>query len=281
MIKSVGIDELHKHEFSYITGITKPQIKTLLKNGAIQLKLFDKDVCEVADNGVRYILRRNPTRAAEMQATRTSKLERLREKAKAEVAYLEAHPLASETRAERRLQAAASRLLINSLVKIVIAERQVSVEVIEDSWKKAAELDGCYVLKTDLPAMAADKEMVHKRYKDLAKVERGFRTIKTGLLEVRPIWLRKKNRTQAHVFVCMLAYLVSRQIEKITGEDETVNDALQQLNRIATVEMVLGNASIPTIPAPPAEIQSILNRLEVSLPTVNSAPRKTKPRKSA
>jgi hypothetical protein len=281
MIKSVGIDELHKHEFSYISGITKPQIRTLLKQGVIQLQLFDNDVCEVAGEGVRYILRRNPKRAVEMQATRADKLDKLKEKAKAETEYLKAHPYALEAKAQRRLEGAAQRLLINSLVKIVIEERKVSVEVLEENWSKAAELDGCYVLKTDLASNVIDKKTVHERYKDLAKFERGFRTMKTGLLEVRPIWLRKKSRTQAHVFICMLAYLISRQIEKILKEDETVAHALKQLDRITAVDMVLAGSTIPTIPNQPAEIQSILDRLCISLPVPNSAPRKTKSRKTA
>jgi hypothetical protein len=282
MIKSVGIEELHKHEFTYITAITKPQIRTLLKNGVIQLGLFDKEVNEVTTkNGVRYILRRNPKRAVEMQATREDKLEKLREKAKAETEYLKAHPHALEAKAEKRLQAVAKRLVINSVVKIVIEERKASVEVLEENWAKAAELDGCYVLKTDVTAKAADTKAVHGRYKDLAKVERGFKTIKTGLLEVRPIWLRKKSRTQAHVFVCMLAYLVARQIEKITDDEETVSDALQQLNRIALVEMALGKSIVPAIPAPPPEVQSILDRLSVSIPGAVPVPSKTKSRKAA
>jgi transposase len=281
MIKSVGIDELHKHEFSYISGITKPQIRTLLKNGVIQLELFDKDVCEVPDKDVRYILRRNPKRAAEMQATRADKVEKLREKAEAETGYLKAHPHALEEKAQKRLEAIAKRLLVNSLVKIAIEGRKASIEVIKEAWSKAAELDGCYVLKTDLATNIMDTKTVHERYKDLAKVERGFRTIKTGLLEVRPIWLRKKNRTQAHVFICMLAYLISRQIEKVLKEDETVTLALKQLDRIAAVDMMLGDSAIPTIPNQPAEIQSILDRLLISLPVLNSAPRKTKSRKVA
>jgi transposase len=281
MIKSVGIDELHKHDFSYISGITKPQIRTLLKKNIIQLELFDKDVCEVADKDVRYILRRNPKRAAEMAATRADKLVKLKEKVEAETSYLKAHPNALEEKAQKRLEAAAKRLLINSLVKTVIEERKASIEIIEEAWSKAAELDGCYVLKTDLAADIVDTKTVHDRYKDLAKVERGFRTIKTGLLEVRPIWLRKKQRTQAHVFVCMLAYLISRQIEKVLKEDETIAYALKQLDRVAAVDMVMGNTTIPTIPSLPAEIQSILDRLLISLPVLNSAPSKTKSRKVA
>jgi transposase len=281
MIKSVGIDELHKQEFSYISGITKPQIRTLLKNNIIQLELFDKDVCEVVDKDIRYILRRNPKRAAEMRATRADKLEKMKEKAKAETSYLKAHPQASDEKAQKRLEVTAKRLLINSLVTIVVEERKASVEVIEEAWSKAAELDGCYVLKTDLAANIIDAKTVHDRYKDLAKVERGFRTIKTGLLEVRPIWLRKKQRTQAHVFVCMLAYSISRQIEKVLKEDETIAYALKQLDRIAAVDLAVGDNSIPTIPTQPAEIQSILDRLFILLPVLSSAPRTTKSRKAA
>jgi transposase len=280
MIKSVGIEELHKHELSYITAITKPQIRTLLKDGVIQLELFDRELCEVDDKGIRYILKRNPKRAAEMQSAREDKLEKLRERAKVETDYLKAHPHASEAKAAARLEEIANSLVINSLVKVVIEDRKASISVVEDDWSKAKELDGCYVLKTDIPSEIVSKEKVHERYKDLAKVERGFRTIKTGLLEVRPIWLRRSNRTRAHVFVCMLAYLVARQIEKVLAEDETVADALQQLNRIVTVEMVMGDTTIPSLPTQPPEVQSLLCRLKISLPNQSSAPRKNKSRKS-
>ena len=267
MIKSVGIDELHLHEFSYITAITKPQIRTLLKDGVIQLGLFDKEVTEVSNGDLRYILRRNPIRAVEMQATRADKLEKLQEKAKAQTEYLAAHPHASADKVQQRLQATAKRLVIDGLVKISMEGRKAVIEVLEEGLKKAAELDGCYVLKTDLPSSVASKEIIHQRYKDLAKVEHGFRTIKTGLLEIRPIWLRKENRTRAHVFICMLAYLVSRKIEKVLNETESVNDVLQQLNRITKVDLVMSGTKVPTIPTPPAEIQNILKRLAVSIPT--------------
>ena len=45
-------------------------------------------------------------------------------------------------------------------------------------------------------------------YKDLAKVERAFRSMKTVGLKVRPIYHRSADRVRAHVFLCMLAYYV-------------------------------------------------------------------------
>jgi hypothetical protein len=47
----------------------------------------------------------------------------------------------------------------------------------------------------------------------LQKVERDFRSMKTGLLEVRPVFVRKESRTRGHVFACMLALKISREME--------------------------------------------------------------------
>src|SRR5947207_3634410 len=55
---------------------------------------------------------------------------------------------------------------------------------------------------------------VHDSYIGLQKVERDFRAMKTGLLEVRPVFVRKKSRTRGHVFCCMLALKVSREMER-------------------------------------------------------------------
>jgi transposase len=281
MIKSTGIEELHKHEFFYITAITKPQIMTLLKDGVIQLGLFDGELGEVSKRGVRYILRRNPVRAEEMRTTRESKLAKLKERSKLETEYLKAHPHASTEKAEQRQKATAKRLVIEGIVKISTEERKTVVEVLDEELKKAEELDGCYVLKTDLPESEADKELVHRRYKDLAKVEKGFRTIKTGLLEVRPIWLRRGNRTRAHVFICMLAYLIARKIEEALDDNESVSDVLQQLNRITKVDLVLADKTVPTIPTPPPEIQSILKRLNVFIQVDSRVPSKKANKKIA
>ena len=281
MIKSGGIEELHKNDFFYITAITKPQIKTLMNNEVIQLGLFDNEIQEVEDGGIRYILRRNPQRAVELQDTRMSKFNKLLEKAQDETKYLAEHPKASAKKAKERLESLAKRLHIDSIVTVSVDNKKCLVEAMEDKWKESAELDGCYVLKTDVPSSTADKLVIHQRYKDLAKVERGFRTIKTGLLEVRPIWLRKEKRTRAHVFICMLAYMVSLEINKIVTEDEKIDDILQQLNRIAIIDVEIAGVSVPTIPTPPLEIQSILDRLDITLPDLKPAPIKRRTRKSA
>ena len=191
MIKTYGINELHKEGFTYITSITKAQIKTLLQNNIIQLGLFDEDLHEVNIDSVRYILRKNPVRASQISANRNSKIDKLLKLAEKESKYLNMHLKASSGKALNRVLAYANKLRISNLVELKISNTGIEAILNEDNIKEAAMLDGCYVLKTDILAEDLDLNKIHERYKDLAKVEMGFRTIKTGLLEVRPIWLRK------------------------------------------------------------------------------------------
>ena len=69
-----------------------------------------------------------------------------------------------------------------------------------------ALLDGIYVLRTDLEPKALDTTSTVRAYKDLAHVERAFRSLKTVDLQVRPIHHRRADRVRAHVLICMLAY---------------------------------------------------------------------------
>src|SRR5205807_3961670 len=75
MIKGQQIEDLAQQGFHYITAITKPQIEKLLRQGTLQMDLFDQELAEVlTDEGIRYVLRRNPVRAQEVRDTRHAKL---------------------------------------------------------------------------------------------------------------------------------------------------------------------------------------------------------------
>ena len=71
-----------------------------------------------------------------------------------------------------------------------------------------AALDGIYVLRTSLPPHTLDHNNVVLRYKDLANVERFFRTLNTEL-DVRPIRHRLADRVRAHMLLRMLSYYIS------------------------------------------------------------------------
>src|SRR6516164_5552772 len=80
MIKSKGKQALEQAKLRYITALTDPQIRGLLKRGILQLELFNEPLCEVEDHGVRYVLRKNETEAAREQYRLEDKLAKLEAK---------------------------------------------------------------------------------------------------------------------------------------------------------------------------------------------------------
>jgi hypothetical protein len=77
-----------------------------------------------------------------------------------------------------------------------------------DRIEEEARLDGIYVIRTSIPAERLDAHETVQAYKDLSRVERAFRSMKTVDLEIRPIRHWTAQRVRAHVFLCMLAYHV-------------------------------------------------------------------------
>ena len=184
MLKSTQIEKLNEASLRYLTAITKPQIETLLKRGALQLNLFEETLCEVKIDKTRYILRRNPLRVQEIAAVREDKFRALCDRAKKRTTYLKDHHRASLEIAEREVRKYAEKLRINNWVEVRAEGCRILVIRNEAKLKDISRLDGCYVLKSDVPSEMATAEQLHTRYKDLSKVERAFRTKKSAHLQV-------------------------------------------------------------------------------------------------
>ncbi|MDR2755306.1 MAG: IS1634 family transposase [Planctomycetaceae bacterium] len=78
-----------------------------------------------------------------------------------------------------------------------------------------SELDGFYVIRTNIPAEQRKASELVRDYKRLADVEKSFRTIKTTLLDIRPIHHRLEKRVRAHFFICMLSYYVVCHLRRV------------------------------------------------------------------
>jgi len=267
MIKSAQIDELSEEQFHYITAITKPQIEALLKKKVIQMELFDNCVCEVVDGDIRYVLRRNPYRAEELEANRQSKLKKVQDFCTKKTLYLSEHPRAREDVAKRNVKEKIQSLKLGSWIDVEVNDRSLSLAIDTEARKEASRLDGCYVIKTDLSSDKASKEIIHDRYKSLSEVEWAFRTMKTTLLHLRGIFVRKANRTRAHVFTIMLAYLIAYELRRLWKDlDVTIEEAIDELSSICVIKVVLGKTSIHTVPKPRELGQALLEKSNITLP---------------
>lgn len=268
MIKGPQIDELPEG-CHYITAITKPQIQKLIVDGIIQQELFDEDLAEIeTDEGIRYVLRRNPIRAAEIADSRRDKLASVAKLVAERNDYLVEQPRARASTALRVVDEAIAKRKLAGWVKAVASENALSLSQDAEALAEESKLDGCYVIKTDLDKTDADKETVHGRYKDLSQVEWAFRTTKTGHLENRPIHVRLASRTRGHVFVVMLAYrLVQELTRRWQSLDLTVQEGIDQLAGLCATRMILGGeAQCQTLPKPRPELTEILAAAGVELP---------------
>ena len=272
MIKGPQIDALQAEEgeFHYITAITKPQVESLLTRGLFQLELFDEKVADVHDEeeGVRYVLRRNPQRAAEMDATREDKREAVEKLMSEQNVYLIEHPRARVDVAVRRVEQKIEKVRLSAWLSVSREGRTLSLVRDEDALTEATKLDGCYCLKTDLDSQAAAKELVHDRYKSLAEVEWAFRTCKTSHLEVRPVYVRKESRTRGHVFVVMLAYQIVRELAECWRDfNLTVAEGVSELNSLCMTEVTIRDeTTINQIPAPRPSVRRLLKAADVVIP---------------
>jgi hypothetical protein len=271
MLKKPQIESLPEG-FRYITAITKPQIRTLLEKGILQMELFEDSLAEIIHENIRYIIRRNPIRQKEIEQAREAKLQRIHAFVSEKNAYLTDHRKAAPDIAERDINKSIAHFKMDAWVKAVREGRTFRLTLDEEVRAQAAALDGCYVIKSDVAQTEADKETLHARYKDLAYVEQDFRNMKTACLEVRPVYVRKKERTKGHVFVVMLALLLKRHMEKLLaasyGEDRpAISEVLTSLDRLCCQERDIEGMPIRYIPLPDKRQSGYLTALAVTLPT--------------
>jgi transposase len=269
MIKSGQIEDLQAVGFHYITASTKAQIETLLKNGTIQMSLFDNTVTEVQENNVRYIFRRNPVRAQEIACSRDSKLSSIEKLTAKQNVYLIEHPKAQLKTALKTIEKKIAKLGLKGWLTVCAQERVLSLHVDEEKKSEEGKLDGCYVLRTDLTGEEASFKTVHDRYKDLAMVESSFRTEKSNL-ELRPVYVRKEENTRGHVLVVMLAYMIMKALDNAWKHLYlTVEEGIRSLSTLTILETTFDNGSaFQYIPEPRKQNQLMLEALDIRLPKI-------------
>jgi len=279
MVKSKGKQALHDAHLHYITALTDPQIRHLLQQGTLQLGLFHEEVCEVEAEQVRYVLRKNESEAARQRHRLEDKLAKLEAKLAARNATVRAKPRCEPAAGKRELETRAARHKLTGLIELKLEGRTLTATRDLAAIEKSLELAGCYVVTSDVAQQDLSAQQVHDGYLSLQKVERDFRALKTGLLEVRPIFLRDEQHTRGHVLCCMLALKLARELERklrlrfgTTESDPhalTLPDALAALSSLCLLHyQVDEETTLTKLPQPTMNQQQILEALGVSLPAM-------------
>jgi transposase len=213
MITEARIEETVKPAgLNFITTLRAPAIRSLAEAGSIQLSLFDqRDLAEITSPdypGERLVACRNPLLADE----RARKRRELLDATEQELLHIQTRvrrakkPLRGKDKIALAVGAVINHYKMAKHFAVTISDHDLTFERKTEQIDAEALLDGIYVLRTDLESKTLDATSTVRAYKDLANVERAFRSLKTIDLEVRPIHHRRADRVRAHVLLCMLAY---------------------------------------------------------------------------
>ncbi len=198
----------------WITALRAPQVKKLVRGGALQLTLFDEqDLAEITSPdfpGERLVACMNPF----LEAERARKRESLLTATEADLEKITAacararRPLRGQDKIALRVGKVLNRRKVAKHFTIDIGEDRFSYHRNQDSITAEAKLDGIYVLRTSVEPGDLDSGEVVSSYKALAQVERAFRAFNTDL-DIRPIRHCTEDRVRAHVFLRMLSYYIT------------------------------------------------------------------------
>ena len=207
-------EDVRPEGLDWITALRAPQVKKLVRDGDLQLTLFDlQDLAEITSPdfpGERLVACMNPF----LEAERARKRESLLAATEADLAKIAAAcartraPLRGQDKIAVRVDRVLNRRKVGKHFTTDITGDSFSYTRNPDSITAEAKLDGIYVLRTSVGPGDLDSPEVVSSYKALAQVERAFRAFNTDL-DIRPIRHRTEDRVRAHVFLRMLSYYIS------------------------------------------------------------------------
>ena len=229
MLTDTQIETLRQHPgLGWVSALRHHDIRRLAEDKSVQMSLFDtRNLAEIRSPlypGERLIVCCNPALAERRRNKREALLAATEEalgRIRREVLRRTKKPLAATDIAEK-VGRVKQGYKVGKHFQTEIAAGHFEFQRDPHSIEREASLDGLYVIRTsESNLQAAD---VVRSYKQLTRVERAFRCLKTVDLLVRPIRHRKPDRVRAHLLLCLLAYYVEwhlrRALAPLLFEDE-------------------------------------------------------------
>lgn len=278
MLTPKRIVEVNLLGYQTITALTHAQMRDLLKKGIASKEQFLSRTCTTVidpnEPKIRYVLCFNPSRKMRDKETR----QRLIEGTELALAKL------CERKRNNNTQSISSA--VGKIWKGYKTEKYFNWTVTEGvlSYSRKVEvitseenLDGCYVIRSDVSASEMTGAEILESYRKLAHVEQAFRYIKTTALDLRPIRHHIDDRIRAHVFLCMLAYYIEwhmiRDLKPLLTQKKkgkarrwTFQQVIERLKSIQNHTCNVGGVPVKDLrTSPDSEQLQILHHLGIDL----------------
>jgi len=278
MLTAKRVDEISETNFKVITALTHLEMKTLLEKKIYKkIYLTKKNITEVVDSetGTRYALCKNEQEMLKKRKTRQAMIKKVK-------SLLEKKASVSKKRDPKKVAASVGRIFEKYKIEKffnwdVDDSGSFSWSLKQDKIDIEKELDGCYVIKTTASSDVISKDEFVLGYRNLQKVEQGFKNMKTVLLELRPVYHKNDDRIEAHIFIVMLAYYLQwhanerlKPLFKADGKGKdrrwAIETVIERLKSIRKVDNLINGIVVKSNISEPDEEQSkILNLLNVKL----------------
>ncbi|MBE3582311.1 MAG: IS1634 family transposase [Thermoanaerobacteraceae bacterium] len=222
MVSDTVLKEIEAQGLEYIVGVRMRKVKAmdqvLSRPGRYREIQPNLKVKEVRHEGKRYIVCFNPEEAEYDRQARESMVQKLKEKLQKD-----------------GLKSLVGNSGYRRFLKVSGTEAVIDEKAIEEE----ARYDGKYVLTTNNATLSPEE--IALAYKDLWRVERAFREMKSGL-DLRPIFHWKDARVRGHIMVCFLAFLLESALRRRLQENNYYGpyiDLMQDLKQVRAFELEL------------------------------------------
>ena len=203
----------------WLTALRAPQIAALAADdGPLQMTLFDEqnfaEITHPDYPGERLVACRNPLLAAERARKRGELLAATEAALAPIIAAVTAGRVAGAGPIGVKVGKILGKFKMAKHFHLNITDTTLTISRDTDRIDAEAALDGIYVLRTTATPTEFSTDAVIGAYKNLAQVERDFRSLKAIDLDLRPIHHRLDDRVKAHVLICMLAAYLTWHMRK-------------------------------------------------------------------
>ena len=199
----------------------------------------------------RFILVHNPEEAKKDKATREKILARIGKSLKD----------LGDQKGKAHKKSVCALLAHRTMGRYLRQLKDGSIKIDRGKIREEAHLDGKYIISTSDDTLTP--EDIALGYKQLLEVERAFRTLKTTL-DLRPVYHRKDERIEAHVFLCFLALMLVRIAERKTNL--TWDKIRTQMERLHRIEFFSNDGRVLQTTEPTKEQLNIFKLLKISPP---------------
>lgn len=216
-ISEKNINTVKGYEYHYVFAEIEKNVMDIIQESlSKRFETIDEDMsaCLIERENERYIVVKSKEKAKREMASREKDIEKGKEILKSGLETVRKGIWVKHDVVLTHLLKKLVQCGVDTYFELHIPQTPVR----EFTWTRKKieqeESDGIWVLRTDLTQPIKD---IIEMYKGMWIIEQGFRTIKS-VIKVRPMNHRLKKRIGAHLFLCVMAYYLEKEMEEQAKE---------------------------------------------------------------